>query len=112
MRKMRHKVRNGQNLPHESPNFTNYFLSNFTYNLSHFSTSLRPNYQNSFFLNIVLFSILNSRMSKPCVFGVTNCVIPKRASVQLLHGPMNLDLESSLQESTVPSKNHTLLLYL
>ena len=27
-----------------------------------------------------------------CVFGVTNCVIPKRASVQLLHGPMNLDI--------------------
>ena len=26
MRKMCHKVCNGQNLPHESPNFTNYFL--------------------------------------------------------------------------------------
>ena len=50
MCKRRHKVRNGQNLPHESPNFTNYFFqSNFTYNLSHFSTSLRPDYQNSFF---------------------------------------------------------------
>ena len=49
MRKMRHKVRNGQNLPHESPNFTNYFFqSNFSYNLSHFSTSPRPDYQNSF----------------------------------------------------------------
>ena len=50
MRKMRHKVRNGQNLPHESPNFTNYFFqSDFTYNLGHFLTSLRPYYQNSFF---------------------------------------------------------------
>ena len=50
MRKMRHKVRNGQNLPHESPNFTIFFQSNFTYNLSHFSTSLRSHYQNSCFL--------------------------------------------------------------
>ena len=25
MRKMRHKMRNGQNLPHESPNFTIFF---------------------------------------------------------------------------------------
>ena len=50
MRKMSHKVRNGQNLPHESPNFTNYFFgSNFTYKLSHVSTSLRPHYWNSFF---------------------------------------------------------------
>ena len=50
MRKMRHKVLNGQNLPNESPNFTNnFFQSNFTYNLSHFFTSLRPDYQNIFF---------------------------------------------------------------
>ena len=42
MRTMRHKVRNGQNLPNESLNFSNYFFqSNFTYNFSHFSTSLR-----------------------------------------------------------------------
>ena len=40
------------------------FQSNFMYNLSHFSTSLRPDYQNSFFLNIFLFFTLNSRMSK------------------------------------------------
>ena len=26
MRKMRHKVHNGQNLPHESQNFTNYYF--------------------------------------------------------------------------------------
>ena len=52
IRKMRHKVRNGQNLPRESPNFTNnFFQSDFTYNLRHFSTSLRPHYHNSFFLN-------------------------------------------------------------
>ena len=65
MRKMRHKVCNGQNLPHESLNFTNYFFqSDFTYNLRHFSTSLRPHYQNSFSKYFFLFSILNSRMSK------------------------------------------------
>ena len=53
MRKMRHKVRNGQNLPHESPNVTDYFFqSNFMYNLSYSSTSLRPDYQNSFFFLI------------------------------------------------------------
>ena len=47
--KLRHKLRNGQNLPHESPNFTNYFfLCNFTHNFGHFSTSLRPHYINSF----------------------------------------------------------------
>ena len=48
MRELRHKVRNGQHLSHESPNFTNYFFqSNFMYNLGHFSTSLIPYYQNS-----------------------------------------------------------------
>ena len=53
MRNMHHKVRNGQNLPHESLNLiNNFFQSNFIYNLRHFSTSLRPHYQNSFFLNI------------------------------------------------------------
>ena len=37
---------------HESPNCRNFFfLSNFTSNLVHFSTSLRPHYLNSFFLN-------------------------------------------------------------
>ena len=30
--------------------------------------------------------------NKICVFGVINCVIPKRVSVQLLHGQMNLDI--------------------
>ena len=46
---LRPKLRNGQNLPHECPNFTNHFFkSNFTYNFSHVSTSLTPHYQNSF----------------------------------------------------------------
>ena len=65
-RKLRHKVRNCQNLPYESPNFTIYFFhSNFTYNLGHFSTSLRPHYQNSFFSKyFFLFSALNSKMSR------------------------------------------------
>ena len=59
MGKMRHKVRNGQNLPYESPNFTNYyFQSDFTYNLSHFATSLRPYYQNSFKYFFVFYSKL------------------------------------------------------
>ena len=49
--KLRPKVRNGQNIPHESPNFTNYFFqSNFTYNFSNVSTSLTPHYQILFFV--------------------------------------------------------------
>ena len=41
MYKLRQKVRNGQNLPQESPNFRNYFfLSNFMDNLVRFFTSL------------------------------------------------------------------------
>ena len=86
MRKLRHKVRNGQNLPHESQNFTNYFfLSSFTYNFGHFSTSLRPDYHNIFLLQTPGCLVT-------CAFGVINCVMPKRASVQLFHGQMNLDL--------------------
>ena len=54
MCKLPHKVHNGQNLPHKSPNFTNYFFQSiFTYNLGHISTSLRPHYHNSFFSIIV-----------------------------------------------------------
>ena len=58
---LRHKVRNGQNLPHyESSNFTNFFLkSDFTYNFSYFFASLKPHFKIFF-----LFSTLNSRMSK------------------------------------------------
>ena len=66
MCKFCHKVRYGQNLPNESPNFINYFfLSNFMDSLIHFYTSLRPHYQNSFFsLNIFFsFSTQNSRRS-------------------------------------------------
>ena len=49
MCKLCHKVRKVQNLPHKSPHFTNYsFCSHFTYNFSHFSTSLRQHYHNSF----------------------------------------------------------------
>ena len=65
MCKLLHKVRNGQNLLHESPKFTNNFLSShFTYNLSHFLTSLKPQYHYSIFLNFFLFSTLNSMISK------------------------------------------------
>ena len=60
-RKLHHKVRNGQNLPHESLNFTiKFFQSNFTYNLGHFSTSLIPHYQNIFFFFFFFFG-LNSK---------------------------------------------------
>ena len=52
---LRHKVRNGQKISHESQN-----LSNFMDNLGNFSRNLRPHYQNSFFL--LLFSTLHSRM--------------------------------------------------
>ena len=51
MCKLRPKVRNGQNLPHESPNFTNFFFrSNFIYNFSHVFTGLTPHYKTVFFL--------------------------------------------------------------
>ena len=66
MCKLRRKLRNGQNLPCGSPNFSyNFFVSYFTVNLGHFATNLRPYYQNSFFLNFFcLFSTLSSSMSK------------------------------------------------
>ena len=68
IRKMCHKVRSGQKLPHASPNFTNYFFqSNFRYNLSHFSKTVFSKY---FFL----FSTLNSRMSKKmCIWRHKLC---------------------------------------
>ena len=54
---VRHKVRIGQKIPHESPNFKNYFfLSNFMDNLGHFSRNLRPHYQNIFFSSSLLYS--------------------------------------------------------
>ena len=65
MCKLRPKVRNGQNLPHESLNFSNYFFrSNFTYNFSHISTSLTPDYQNIFFQNI--FFVFYSKLQNVC----------------------------------------------
>ena len=95
---MRHKVRNGQNLPHESQNFTKKKIqSNFTYNLSHFSTSLRP--QTVFSKYFFCFLLQTPGCLRTCVFGVTNCLIPKRASVQLLQGQMNLDLIIAVQGS-------------
>ena len=86
MRKMRHKVCSGQNLPHESPNFTNYFFqSNFTYNLSQFPQVSDHITKTVFFY---FFSTLTTGCLRTCVFGLTYCVMPKRASVQLLHGQM------------------------
>ena len=94
IRKLCHKVCNSQNLPHESPNFRNYFFtSNFMDNLGHFSTILRPHYKNSF-SKIFLFCFLHQAPGclRTCVFGVTNCVMHNRAPVQLLHGQMKLDV--------------------
>ena len=63
MCELRHRVRNGQNLLHESPNFRNYFfLSNFTDNLVHFSTSLRPHYQYRFFPSIFFLNVFYSKL--------------------------------------------------
>ena len=62
MRTFGHKVPNGQNLPHESPNFTNYFFqSNIMHNLGLFNHITKT----VFFLNnFFLFSAVNSRMSR------------------------------------------------
>ena len=77
MRNLHHKLFNGKNLIHESLNFkSHFFLSSLTDNLGNFSTNPRPHYQNRFL----------------SIFGLTNCVMPKRASVQLLHGQMRLDI--------------------
>ena len=60
MCKLRHKLRNGQNLPNESPNFrNNFFLTNFKDDLGHFSTNVRQYFQTVFF-----YSTLSSRMSR------------------------------------------------
>ena len=90
--KLRHKVRNTQNLPHVSANFKYYyFLSNFTHIFLQFFTNLRSHYENRFFLYFS-FLTLNPRCLGTCVNCVTNYVKTKRALVQLLHGQMKLDL--------------------
>ena len=43
-----------------------------------------------FFFNIKFFLLLTPGCLGTCVFGVTNCVMPKRAPVQLLHGQIKL----------------------
>ena len=40
------------------------------------------------FIKKIFGSSLNSRMFRNMGFGVQNCLMPKRASVQLLHGQM------------------------
>ena len=63
--KLHHKVRDGQNLHHASPNITNFFFwSKLKYNLSHFSTSLSHITKTVFLHIFFMFSTLNSRMSK------------------------------------------------
>ena len=97
MCKWRHKVRNGTILPHWSTHFqNNFFLSNFTDNLSHFFTNLRPHNQNSFFLQISFCFLFQAPgYLETCVNGVTNCKTSKRALVPLLPGEMKLDLPDS-----------------
>ena len=73
MCKLYRKVCHGQNLPHESPNFTKpFFQSNFAYNLGHVSTSVRPHYKNIFFLFKYIFFSTPGCL-KTYVFGVTLC---------------------------------------
>ena len=94
MCKLCHKLRNSQNLPTESKSFRNiYFLINFPDNLGHFATHLRPHYQNKFFLPFLFCFLLKAPgFLETCVNCVINCVMPKRASVQSLHGQMKLDV--------------------
>ena len=63
---MHHKVRDGQNLPNESPNFTNFFSSKWLYvQFKPFFHKSETRLPKQFFLNnFFLFSILNSRISK------------------------------------------------
>ena len=85
MCKLHHKVRNGQNIPAWSSSFSNYiFLSNLTNNLGHFSTNLRPHFQNSFFF-------INFEKKK-CVNRVTICIMPKVGWQSDLHGKTNLNI--------------------
>ena len=64
--------------------------SSFIDNLGIFSTNLRPHYQNSFSKYFFCFQLYTPGCLGIYVFGVTNCIMPKRASVQLLHGQMKL----------------------
>ena len=90
---LRPKVRNGQNIPHESPNFTDYFfLSKFTYILATVSQIWDKITKTIFSQYFFCFLLQNPGCLLTCVFGVTNYVMPKWASVQLLHGQINLDL--------------------
>ena len=99
---LRHKVRNGQNLPHKIPNFTNnFFLSNFRYNFGHFCHKSETTLPKQFFLNIFFCFLLQTPgCLVTCLFGVTNCVMPKRALVQLLHSQMNLDILQNAGQNT------------
>ena len=96
MCKLHHKVRNGQNLPHICQNFRKYFSkSNLRTSLAIFQQVWDHNTKTvcpkTFF---VLFSTLSPECLGTCVFGVINCVMAKRASVQLLHCQMKLDVSS------------------
>ena len=71
-------------------------------NFGYFSTNVRPQYQNSFvskYIFLLLFSTLNCKCLGTCVFGIKNCVMPKQASVQLLHGQMKLDIPNLHKET-------------
>ena len=89
----RHKVCKGPMLPHQSPNFWNYFFSVYIYGQKTFFTNLQPHNQNSFFLHIFFcFLFQASGYLETCVNGVTNYKTSKRALFPLLPGEMKLDL--------------------
>ena len=104
---LRHKVHNGQNLPHESPNFTNFFSKQLYVQFWPFFHKSETKLQKQFFLNIFFCFILQTPgCLVTCVFGVTNFVMPKWASVQLLHGQMNLDVYNSAQTQENCARSH------
>ena len=49
-----------------------------------------------FFLNIFVLLFQTPGCLGTCVFGVTSCVMPTRALVQLLHGQIKLDVREAI----------------
>ena len=100
MCKVRHKVRNDQNFPHESQNITKYFFqSNFTYNLGHVSTSLRPHYQTinpAYSLNSLCFPALikwvHLFLSAFATFQRNRMTDPPETKRLWSHGPFTQDM--------------------
>ena len=90
MCKLHHKVCNGQNLPHESRNFKNYSYITFRQLFHKSETTLFKQFVPKYVFFCVL--LYTPECLETCVFGVTNCVMQKRLSVQLLRGQMKFYL--------------------